>query len=410
MHSSILALTASLSVAAAVNRGFNYGAVSRDGAVKNEADFTAEFKAAKGLANTDGAFSSARLYTMVQSGTASDLISAIPAAISTDTRLMLGLWASSGQTAIDNEITALKYAISTYGDKFTSLVNGISVGSEDMYRISKTGLENDPLGVGAQPSEVVEYIKQVKSVISDAGLSIPVGHVDTWDVWQNGSNADVIAEADFLGMNTFPYFQTKEQNSISNGAKLFNDAYDITLAAANGKPVLITETGWPVAGKTSGSSEPSPENARSYYEAVGCNQLFGNVETYWYTLVDANANYANQPEFGVVGTTMSTEPLFDLSCEANSTTTKSGSASTPATKSPAPSGTGSTAHANLTTGASTPAYGYPAATGSVSTPTANVTGPASAPSSPAEYTSASSHVRAGTLLAIVAAAAAFLLV
>ncbi|CAL3965004.1 hypothetical protein PZA11_002138 [Diplocarpon coronariae] len=407
MHSSILALTASLSLAAAVNRGFNYGAVTRDGAVKNEADFTAEFKAAKGLANTDGAFSSARLYTTVQSGTTSDPISAIPAAISTDTRLFLGLWASSGQASIDNEITALKTAISTYGDKFTGRINGISVGSEDMYRISKTGLENDPLGVGAQPSEIVKYIKQVKSVIAEAGLSIPVGHVDTWDVWQNGSNSAVVAEADFLGMNTFPYFQTKQNNAIANGPELFDEAYDITLAAANGKPVLITETGWPVAGKTSGLSEPSPENARSYYKAVGCDQLFGNIETYWYTLVDANTNNANQPQFGVVGTTLGTEPLYDLSCDAKSTSTKSPSASASATKSSTASATGY-AYGNSTTADTTATGGYPAATGGVPKPSANVTSPATAPSTPAEYTSASSQLKAGAFVAMVAAAAAFL--
>merc|ERR1712144_78759 len=89
MHASLIALAASLSVASAVTRGFKYGAA-----------FTAEFNAAKGLANTDGAFSSARLYTMIQSGTDNSPISAIPAAIATDTKLFLGLWASAGQTII----------------------------------------------------------------------------------------------------------------------------------------------------------------------------------------------------------------------------------------------------------------------------------------------------------------------
>merc|ERR1711977_110434 len=132
MHASLIALAASLSVASAVTRGFNYGAVTREGAMKNEAAFTAEFNAAKGLANTDGAFSSARLYTMIQSGTDNSPISAIPAAIATDTKLFLGLWASAGQTIIDNEIAALTSAIEQYGEEFTSRVNGISVGSEDL--------------------------------------------------------------------------------------------------------------------------------------------------------------------------------------------------------------------------------------------------------------------------------------
>merc|ERR1712000_45683 len=63
-----------------------------------------------------GAFSSARLYTMIQSGTDNSPISAIPAAIATDTKLFLGLWASAGQTIIDNEIAALTSAIEQYGE------------------------------------------------------------------------------------------------------------------------------------------------------------------------------------------------------------------------------------------------------------------------------------------------------
>merc|ERR1712072_1640081 len=172
MHASLIALAASLSVASAVTRGFN---------------------AAKGLANTDGAFSSARLYTMIQSGTDNSPISAIPAAIATDTKLFLGLWASAGQTIIDNEIAALTSAFEQYGEEFTSRVNGISVGSEDLYRISPTGLKNDPTGVGAGPAQIVSYIQQVRKALSGTALAkVAVGHVDTWDVWRNGSNSAVI--------------------------------------------------------------------------------------------------------------------------------------------------------------------------------------------------------------------------
>merc|ERR1712230_348847 len=75
-------------------------------------------------------------------------------------------------------------------------------------------------------------------------------------------------------MNTFPYFQVTEDNSIENAPTLFNAAFEITTAAAKGKPVIVTETGWPVAGKDAESGHPSTENARSYYEAVGSNTLF----------------------------------------------------------------------------------------------------------------------------------------
>jgi glucan endo-1,3-beta-D-glucosidase len=62
--SNLLALVGSLSLATA-DQGFNYGAVQRDGTIKYQADFQAEFSTAKKLAGTNGAFASARLYTTI---------------------------------------------------------------------------------------------------------------------------------------------------------------------------------------------------------------------------------------------------------------------------------------------------------------------------------------------------------
>jgi glucan endo-1,3-beta-D-glucosidase len=64
MHiSGSVAFASLLSGATAAVQGFNYGAQG-EGGVKVEADFEFEFNAAKKLAGTDGAFTSARLYTM----------------------------------------------------------------------------------------------------------------------------------------------------------------------------------------------------------------------------------------------------------------------------------------------------------------------------------------------------------
>lgn len=61
----ILAIAASLSTAAATIQGFNYGSTFTNTAPKIQSDFQSEFAAAKGLAGTNGAFTSARLYTMI---------------------------------------------------------------------------------------------------------------------------------------------------------------------------------------------------------------------------------------------------------------------------------------------------------------------------------------------------------
>jgi glucan endo-1,3-beta-D-glucosidase len=255
----------------------------------------------------------AMLTTLQQGGTANTPISAIPAAVGTNTGLLLGLWASGGQGFIDNEIAALTSAITTYGPAFAKLVTGISVGSEDLYRISPTGIAAKS-GPGADPSVIADYIGQVRKAIAGTALgAVPVGHVDTWTAWVNGSNSPVIDASDFIGMDAYPYFQNTMANSIDSGSQLFFDAFDATQAAVNGKPVWVTETGWPVSGPTENLAIPSIANAKTYWDEVGC-KLFGTTNTWWYTVQDAEPTTPS-PSFGLVAAS-STSPLYDLTCPA----------------------------------------------------------------------------------------------
>lgn len=110
----LLASLAFVSAAAAqAICGFNYGgtAVKR---LETQEDYEREFNKARILPGTDP-FTSARLFTTIQAHTANDPTQAIPAAIATQTSLLLGLWASAGQDAFNNELTALKRAIEQYG-------------------------------------------------------------------------------------------------------------------------------------------------------------------------------------------------------------------------------------------------------------------------------------------------------
>ncbi|KAF2140877.1 glycoside hydrolase family 17 protein [Aplosporella prunicola CBS 121167] len=317
MHSStLLALAASLSTAAAQIKGFNYGSTFTDGSAKQQADFVNDFNTAKGLSGASG-FTSARLYTMIQGGTSSDIISAIPAAINTKTSLLLGLWASGGDAAFQNELNTLNNAIKQYGSQLTELIIGISVGSEDLYRNSVTGIINKS-GIGADPTVIVGYIQRVKSALSGtAGSALPVGHVDTWTAYVNDSNSAVIDASDFLGMDAYPYFQNTMANGIAQGQSLFNDAFQQTKNHAGNKPVWVTETGWPVSGPTENLAVPGLDHAQTYWNQVGCQNLFGSVNTWWYTLQDA-APGTPSPSFGLVGSDLSTTPLYDLSCGADS--------------------------------------------------------------------------------------------
>ncbi|MCJ1453513.1 hypothetical protein MMC28_003860 [Mycoblastus sanguinarius] len=320
LTSTLVALAASFSFAyAQIYQGFNYGSTHSDNSAVVESDYQSDFTTAQNVVGTSG-FTSARIYTMIQAGTTNTPTEAIQAAINTKTSLLLGLWASAGQAGISSELAALSSAISQFGTAFTDLIIGISVGSEDLYRISPTGIENMS-GVGASPDDITNYIGQVRSAISGTAASgKPVGHVDTWTAWVNSSNDAVISASDFIGMDAYPYFQNTMTNAITDGYSLFFAAYDATVDAVGGKPVWVTETGWPVSGATENLAVPSLQNAQTYWDQVGCGRLFGNVNTWWYTLQDAFPTTPD-PSFGIVGTTLSDTPLYDLSCSGVSSST-----------------------------------------------------------------------------------------
>ncbi|KAH0532268.1 hypothetical protein TsFJ059_000983 [Trichoderma semiorbis] len=340
--STLLTLATAISAVNAAYQGFNYGSTFTNGAPKAQTDFEAEFKTAAGLDGTDGAFTSARLYTMIQGGTPNSPISAIPAAINTKTSLLFGLWASGGDAAFANEIAALKATISQYCGKIDGLVAGISIGSEDLYRITPTGVASNA-GPGAQPGTLVNYINQVRDTIKGSCLSgVPIGHVDTWNAWVLDSNKPVVDAVDWLGMDTYPYYENTNANSISNAKSLYEAALQKIQNAGPGKEVWVTETGWPVNGVSSGAAIASTANARSYWEQVGCPN-FGKTNVWWYTLQDAAPDAPN-PSFGLIGSTLTETPLFDLSCKNVDTNpgnpaSSSAASSKPATSSAAASST-----------------------------------------------------------------------
>ena len=155
----------------------------------------------------------------------------------------------------------------------------------------------------------------------------------------NSSNDAVIAASDFIGMDAYPYFQNTMTNDIGNGYSLFSSAYEATISAAAGKPVYVTETGWPISGETENLAIPSTQNAKTYWDQVGCARLFGKINTWWFTLQDAFPN-APSPSFGIVGAGSSTvniptTPFFDLSCSDASSDAPSSASIAPSSASEA---------------------------------------------------------------------------
>lgn len=366
---SASAFVASVSAASSNYLGFNSGSTHGSGAAKVKSDFVSEFNTAAKLAGAPGTFNSIRLYTNIQGGTTADPIQAFDAAIQTKTNLLLGVWAS-GVTNIDNELNALASGLDNLGDDLANLVIGISIGSEDLYRAGATGVANEA-GVGNGPEAIVGFIDDFKKKFKGTALAdTPIGHVDTWDAWTNGSNSAVIDAVDWLGVDEYPYYQTGDDNTIDNAPSLFEQAYDATVGVANGKTVWVTETGWPYGGMTWDKAVSSLPNAKQYWDEVGCAKLFNKVPTFWYNLVEDNAT--NNQTFAIA--TDEGSPRFNLTCPANSTEDSANSTSTStssaggseSTGSSNSTSTGSGSSATSTSGSSSSGSGSGTSSGSSS--------------------------------------------
>ncbi len=121
----------------------------------------------------------------------------------------------------------------------------------------------------------------------------------------DGANTAVIKACGFLGTDIYPYFQ---DSSIDNSYNVFWDSMQsvkVVAKASPGKPIWITESGWPVSGATKGAAVPSKTNAQQYWISVACS-AFKEANTFWFTLRDYTAN----PSFS--GLDANHKPIINL--------------------------------------------------------------------------------------------------
>ena len=179
-------------------------------------------------------------------------------------------------------------------------------------------------------------------------------------------------------------------------------------------PVWVTETGWPYTGPDWDEAEASIENAKYYWDEVGCRKLFGKTPTFWYNLRDSNPD--NEMKFAITKD-LSTTPLFDLSCpttfdtpdksETESSAAPSGTSSPSGTGSESASGTGMSPNPTATGGSgSRPGSGSEAGSASDSESDSTSGSPTPIPS---DKDSASNKLGASAYAAALAMAGAYLL-
>ncbi|KAI8075391.1 glycoside hydrolase superfamily [Gilbertella persicaria] len=220
---------------------------------------------------------------------------ALQAANELDMNIYLGMWIDRPDT-FNNEMNALKGIL---GSQLSlGKVDGLIVGSEVLYR--KDTDENS----------LANYIDQVGQMVRPKGVK-----VTTADVYYEFPPV-VVDKIDFLMMNAFPYW---EGVTADQGATTLLQHYETVVTKANGKPVRITETGWPSNGDNFGASIASPENQRLYLSNVLCQTRNKGIDLIWFSAFDEPYKAGVEAYWGLMNSEQNLKANLTTSLLANPT-------------------------------------------------------------------------------------------
>jgi len=104
--------------------------------------------------------------------------------------------------------------------------------------------------------ELIEYINRAKNAVP----GVDVGYVDAY--FEFAAHPRVTEACDVVLANCYPFW---EGCSAEHSLLYMKEMYRIAVHAANGKKVIIAETGWPNVGTSEKGAVPSYENAIKYF-------------------------------------------------------------------------------------------------------------------------------------------------
>ncbi len=134
---------------------------------------------------------------------------------------------------------------------------------ENAIRIANEG-HVDILGVGNEvllrgdlsEDQLLDFIERAKR----GAPGVPVGYVDAY--FEFVDHPRITAACDVLLANCYPFW---EGCAAEHALLYMKEMYRRAASVAGGKPVIVSETGWPNIGTPEGAAEPSFENAIKYF-------------------------------------------------------------------------------------------------------------------------------------------------
>ncbi|GMQ23819.1 hypothetical protein Aoki45_05010 [Algoriphagus sp. oki45] len=152
-------------------------------------------------------------------------------------KTMVGAWLGTDKAKNEAEIEQL-----------------IHLGKQGLVDIAVVG--NEVLLRGElSEKEVLDYLLRVKESLP----KVPVSYVDTY--YQLSQRPQIVEACDVVLANCYPFW---EGCNVEEAPIYLQKMYQTAKGVAQGKEVIITETGWPDSGESMHSATPSPENAMKY--------------------------------------------------------------------------------------------------------------------------------------------------
>jgi glucan 1,3-beta-glucosidase len=187
-------------------------------------------------------------------------------------KTLVGAWIGDDPEKNKQEIEALiKLANEGY-------VNIAAVGNEVLYR-------ND-----IPKEDLMKHMDEVRSAIPN---DIPVTYVDAY--YEFSVHPDLTEKCDVIMVNCYPFWESCDINySLQHMQQMYGQA----LSAANGKKVIISETGWPSKGENLGAAKPSDENFLKYFINTQLWCKHANVECYYFSSFDESWKTGDEGDVG----------------------------------------------------------------------------------------------------------------
>ncbi|MBT8274411.1 MAG: glycosyl hydrolase [Bacteroidia bacterium] len=187
-------------------------------------------------------------------------------------KTLVGAWLGDDPEINRREIDNL---IQLANDGFVDIA---AVGNEVMYRGDLT--EN----------ELLDFIHEVKAAIP---ADIPVGYVDAY--YEFTDRPKITEACDVILANCYPFWEgCPHDYSLLYMKEMYNQA----VKAANGKKVIISETGWPNLGSPFEGSQPSYENAIKYFINTQLWSKEDDIEIFYFSSFDEPWKVGSEGDVG----------------------------------------------------------------------------------------------------------------